>query len=98
MALEPSPRVATGPWNITQVIAEVWATSPSLTQVWATQLAAEQWITTSPQMQMTQVAVEQWAPISSVGVQLVATQMAVEQWATVAVSTGGEQIRVMVMA
>lgn len=70
------------------------------TNALATQIAAEHWFSTNPDMQLTQVAVEQWAAVSTVNPQLVMTQVALEQWASVASAPvgGAPQARVMIMA
>lgn len=63
----------------------------------ATQIAAEQWYNTNPDLQLTQIGLEQWATVGTVTVRNVMTQIAIEQWASVAVLTGG-QSRVMVLS
>jgi len=55
-----------------------WPTPGAATYAFATQTAAEHWLTTNPAAQVTQVAIEHWAvpPLPAVQV----TQIAVEEW------------------
>jgi hypothetical protein len=55
-----------------------------MTDTRATHVAAEHWLSTSPQLQVTQVAAEHWATVNSGSVQLAVTSMALEHWASVA--------------
>jgi hypothetical protein len=78
-----------------------WDDSVSIvTNVVATQLAAEHWLTTDPQAQVTQMVAEHWGTVQSGPIQLVVTQIGIEHWASVAAVTppGGAQARVMVLA
>lgn len=70
-------------------------TSPN--NAFATQLAAEQWITTNPDAQVTQIALEHWASVIGGDQQALVTQIALEQWASVA-SVSATQSRVWILA
>ena len=64
----------------------------------ATQLAAEQWLSTDPRAQLTQISVEQWASVQSTTGQVVVSQMLIEQWASVDLPVSAQAVRVMVLA
>jgi hypothetical protein len=68
------------------------------TNTLATQIAAEQWLSTDPRAQLTQAVVEQWASVQSTTGQVVLTTMLIEQWASVDLPVSSQAVRVMVLA
>jgi hypothetical protein len=65
------------------------------TNALASQVAAEHWLTTSPQAQITQVVAEHWASVASGNLQAVVTQVLLEHWTSVAVvvpAAGGPMV------
>jgi hypothetical protein len=61
----------------------------------ASQVAAEHWLTTNPQAQITQVVLEHWMSVASDNLQAVVTFVALEHWTSVAVvvpAAGGPMV------